>query len=185
MRDISDRLLVRCSYAQAAHYITSFVAEHQNGDEYARVTLSLPIRLFAERRTLVERSLIATLCPLTSANDSHPTYSLTWSPSAGVTLPSFAGALAVERVAREQSFGLMVSGHYESQSCEADSNSNAALERRVAHGSARELLRFIAAHVERACAHDEAARASYSSLKSFYAGAGHALRSSEPFATTK
>jgi hypothetical protein len=116
------------------------------------------------------------LYPLHSISDPHPTYSVTWSPKTGVSFPEFAGALAVEKGPRDHSFGLIVSGHYESPLGGVGTMFDATLGRRITHESARDLLRSIADYVENAWAHDEAARAGYSPLTHFARDWSYAAR---------
>jgi hypothetical protein len=161
MSDISERLVVHCPDHEASRHLAAFVADHQTGDGTLQIALRLPIGIFADRRTLLERRVVATLYPLRSISDAHPTYSVTWSAKGGGPLPSFAGALAVEKVARDDCFGLMLSGHYEPPFGAVGAVFDAALGRRIAHASARDLLRSIADYVEKVCAHNSAARAGY------------------------
>jgi len=161
MADISERLVVHCPDREASRHLSSFIADHQVGDGTVSVKLRLPIHLFAERRSLLERRIVATLYPLRSVSDPHPTYSVTWSPRAGGPFPEFAGALAVEKSPFDDCFGLLVSGHYELCFGAVSDWIDAALGRRIAHASARDLLRAIADYVENACAHSAAARAGY------------------------
>jgi hypothetical protein len=166
MSDINERLIVRCPYHEAPSYLAAFVAEHQVDDGTVRIALRLPVKMFADGGQLIEGSLVANLYPLRASSDPHPTYSVAWSPKTGVSFPEFAGALAIEKGPREYSFGLIVSGQYESPSG-VGTMFDATLSRRFTHGSARDLLQSIAGHVENACAHDEAARAGYSPLTHF------------------
>jgi hypothetical protein len=126
-----------------------------------RVVLRLPVSMFADRRSLIERRVIATLFPLRSIDDPHPTYSVTWASKGGGPFPEFAGALAVEKSPSDDCFGLVVSGHYEPPYGVLAAMFDATLGRRIAHASARDLLRSIADYVENACAHRVAARAGF------------------------
>jgi hypothetical protein len=159
MTDICERLVVHCPDREASRHLSSFIAEHQVGDGTVSVALRLPINVFAQRRSLLERRIVATLYPLRSVSDPHPTYSVTWSPRAGGPFPEFAGALAVEKSAFDDCFGLLVSGHYDLRLGAVGDWIDATLGRRIAHASARNLLRSIADYVEKACAHNAAARA--------------------------
>jgi hypothetical protein len=160
MSDISERLVVHCPDREASQHLAAFIAAHQTGDGTVRIALRLPVGIFADRRTLIERRIIATLYPLRSITDQHPTYSVTWSSKGGGPFPQFAGALAVEKSANDDCFGLIVSGHYDPPLGAAGAIFDMTLGRRIAHASARDLLRSIADYVENACAHNEAARAS-------------------------
>ena len=80
MTDISERTVVHCPDRQASRHLSSFIDDHQVGDGTVSVALRLPLNLFAERRSLPERRIVATLYPLRSVSDPHPTYSVTWSP---------------------------------------------------------------------------------------------------------
>jgi hypothetical protein len=161
MSDISERLVVHCPDNEASRHLATFIAEHRVRDGSVRIALRLPISMFADRRTLTERRAIATLYPLRSSSDPHPTYSVTWASKGGAPYPDFAGALAVEKSARDDCFGLVVSGHYEPPAGTVGGVFDAALGRRIAQASARDLLRSIADYVENACAHSAAARAGY------------------------
>jgi hypothetical protein len=162
MSDISERLVVHCPDREASRHLAAFVAEHNVGDGTLRIALRLPNSMFADRRALIERRVVATLYPLRSISDPHPTYSVTWSPQGGGPFPEFSGALAVEKSALDECFGLLISGHYDPPFGSVGSLFDAALGRRIAHTSARDLLRSIADYVENACAHSEAARAGHS-----------------------
>jgi hypothetical protein len=161
MSDISERLVVHCPDREASRHLAAFIADHRVGDGTVRIALRLPISLFADRRTSIQRRVVATLYPLRSIEDPNPTYSVTWSPEGGGPFPGFAGALAVEKTPPDDCFGLVLSGHYEPPFGAAGALFDAALGRRIAHTSARDLLRSIADYVEYACAHNEAARAGY------------------------
>jgi hypothetical protein len=161
MSDISERLVVHCPDHEASRHLAEFIAHHRDADGKVRIALRLPIGLFADRRSLLERRVIATLYPLRSISDPHPTYSVTWSPQGGGPLPDFAGALAVEKSPADECFVLVVSGHYDPPFGPVGAMFDVALGRRIAHASARDLLRSIADYVENACAHQVAARAGY------------------------
>ncbi len=162
MSDISERIVVHCPDHEASRHLAAFVADHQIGDGTVRIALRLPVGLFADKRTLIERRVVATLFPLRSISDPLPTYSVTWAPQGGGPFPEFSGALAVEKSTTDDCFGLIVSGHYEPPFGAAGEIFDAALGRRIAHASARDLVRSIADYVENACAHNVAARAGYS-----------------------
>jgi hypothetical protein len=158
MSDARKRI-VRCPYDEATQFLTAFIAQHRTGDGSARIALRLPAGIFAERRSLVERRLCATLYPLHSMNDRQQIYSVTWTLPAFGAWPEYSGALAVEKGAHDDCFGIFVSGDYEQLPCTGSGGGDAMLLRRIAQASARELLRTIAGYVENACAHSFAARA--------------------------
>jgi hypothetical protein len=162
MSDISERLVVHCPDQEASQHLAAFINEHQAGDGRVRVPLRLPTGVFRERRSLLERRVVATLYPLRTLSDPYPTYSVTWAPHSAAPIPEFAGALAVEKSPADECFGLLVSGHYELALGAVGAMLDAAMGRRIVHASARDLLRSIADYVERACAHAVAARAGYS-----------------------
>lgn len=161
MVDISERLIVHCPDLDASRHLAAFIGEHESADGSIRVPLRLPIGLFADRKSLIERRVMATLHPLQSIADPHPTYSVTWSSQAGAMFPEFAGALAVEKAPSDDCFGLLVSGHYEPPLGLGGTMFDATQGKRIAHASARDLLRTIADFVENACAHNAAARAGH------------------------
>jgi hypothetical protein len=161
MSDISERLVVHCPDREASRHLAAFIAGHRAADGTIRIALRLPNGLFADHRTLVERRIVATLYPLCTITDPHPTYSVSWSAKCGGPYPEFAGALAVEKSKAEDCFGLIVSGHYEPPFGVAGALFDAALGQRIAHASAHNLLRSIADYVEYAFAHSSAARAGH------------------------
>jgi hypothetical protein len=161
MSDICERLVVHCPDREASQHLAAFIAEHHADDGTVRIPLRLPLTLFSDRRSLLERRVIATLYPLRSISDPHPTYSVAWSPKGGGPFPDFSGALAVAKSAADDAFELIVSGHYEAPFGAAGALFDMTLGRRIAHTSARDLLRSIADYVENACAHSAAARAGY------------------------
>jgi hypothetical protein len=156
MSDINKRI-VHCPFNEAANYLAAFMAQHRTGDGSAHIALRLPIGCFAERRSLVERRLCATLYPL---RDTHQVCSVTWSLPGANEVPEFNGALVIEKHARDDRFGLLVCGNYELLPF-PDTTCDATLFRRITQASARKLLRTISEFVERACAHSFAARAGY------------------------
>ena len=162
MTDICERLVVHCPDHEASRYLAAFVADHRSEDGTVRITLRLPISASADRRPLTERPVVATLYPLESIGDLHPTYSVTWLPKGDGPSPEFAGALAVTTSPRADCFGLILSGHY--QQGAAGTSRVDKRGRRIARVSAREVLRTIADHVEKARAHNEAALAGHSAL---------------------
>ena len=66
MSDISERLVVHCPDREASRHLAAFVAEHNVGDGTLRIALRLPNSMFADRRALIERRVVATLYPLRS-----------------------------------------------------------------------------------------------------------------------
>ncbi len=168
MNKISERLVIYCPFHEASTYLAVFFAEHQVGDDdTARIALRPPIGMFADRRPLIRRGLVATLYPRRSISALSPAYSVTWSPKTGVSFPEFAGAITVEKSPRDHCFSLIVSGHSKWPLNLARTMFDATFDRRITRGLARGLLRSIAGHVENARAHDEAARAGYSPLTHF------------------
>jgi hypothetical protein len=160
MPDVRERRVVHCPDHEASHYLASFVAEHQVGDGSVRIALGLPISIVADRRIRIERRVIAKLYPLEWIGDPHPSYAVTWLPNGDGPAPKFAGALAVEQSPRDDCFGLILSGDYEPVSAMFDATHG----RRIAHAAARNLLRSIANHVEKARAQNAAAHAGHSLL---------------------
>lgn len=159
---MSDKTIriVHCPYDDTGRFLNAFTALHRTGNGSARIALRLPVSIFAERRSLVERRLWATLYPLHATSDRHHVYSVTWSLRSVGAFPEFNGALAVDRGESEDSSVASLMGNYESLS--RTGPDDALLFRRIAHACARELLRTIAEYVEHARAHDFAARAGYS-----------------------
>src|SRR5450755_4026068 len=168
--------LVHCPYHEAAEYLGSFIAQHRAPDGSARIVLRLPISTFAEPRTLAERRLSAALYPLHSSRDPQQVYSVTWSPTMRGAFPEFSAALAFEQPVRDDCFGMFVSGSFELFSVPMDAGLDAALFRRIANASARDLLRTIADYVENACAHDFAARAGFGKPTQY---SGFSIRSTD------
>jgi hypothetical protein len=164
MSDKTTRI-VRSPYDEAARFLNAYVAAHRAKDDSARIALRLPVGIFAERRSVVERRLWATLYPLQSTGDRHYVYSVTWSLHSLGAFPEFNGALAIEPGECDATSVVSVRGNYEL--LPYSGTADVTLFRRVAHASARELLRTIAERVENACAHDFAARAGYSKPMQF------------------
>jgi hypothetical protein len=149
MTDISERLVVHRPEHEAARRLAAFAAERRNVDGSLNIALRLPSKLPALWKLPFERRS-ATLYSLTSAGDPHPTYSVSWSSKDGGPLPEFAGALAVERVALGDCFGLILCGHYQPPFGRLGALFHRAFGRRITHRSARDLLRTIADCVEHA-----------------------------------
>jgi hypothetical protein len=125
------------------------------------MTVRLPISRQSDRRPMIERALHGIFRPLNAIGDRYPTYSVSWLPNGDGPSPEFVGALAVEPVAQDDSFGLILSGHgaplgATAQKCGAG--------RRISRTSPRAVLHAIAAYVENAYAHNEAALAGHSPL---------------------
>jgi len=152
MTNICERLVVHCPEREAAHRLAAFVAEHRDGDGFLSLPLRLPVTMFATWKVTFERRAVATVYSLSSAGDSHPTYSVTWSSGDGGPFPEFAGALAVERSLLLDRFSLVLSGHYQPPFGAVGAVFDAGLGKRIAQGSVTGLLRSIADHVEHASA---------------------------------
>jgi hypothetical protein len=150
MADIRERRVVHCPNPQASDYLAAFVADHQRGDDKARMPLT-------------ERSAVVTLCPLRSTGNLPPTYSVTWSPKGGGRSADFAGALAVVKSRGQDCFGLILSGHCILRTA-VGATRNATYRRRSARVSARNVLRVITNYIENARAHNEAALAGHKPL---------------------
>jgi hypothetical protein len=161
MTDICERLVVHCPTHEASDYLAAFVADHKQGDGSVRITLRLPMSRLADRRSITERPAIGTFFSLKAISDRYPTYSVTWLPKGDGPSPEFAGALAVETVARDDCFGLILSGRCAPLGA-AGAKCNAG--RRIAHVSPRAVLHAIANYVENAHAHNEAALAGHRPL---------------------
>jgi hypothetical protein len=164
---MSDRItrIVRAPYDDTARFLTAFLGHHRSSDGSACIALRLPNAIFAERRSAIERRLWASVYPLHAASDREHVYSVTWSLRFVGAFPEFNGALAIELGESDDACSLYVTGNYELLPYAG--KADVTLFRRVAHASARELLRTIAEHVENACAHDFAARAGYSKPMQF------------------
>lgn len=159
MSDISERLVVHCPDHAAGRHLAAFLAKHTVGDGAVKLALRLPVGAFGDRRARIERRIVARLSPLTAIGDAHPTYSVTWTPVAGGgLLPDFAGALAVETSTEVNCFGLVVTGHYDPPLGIVGALFDVALGRRIAHASARDLLRTIADFIENVSARNTAVR---------------------------
>jgi len=163
MTHICERLVVHCPDQDASRYLAAFVAEHQVGDGSVHIALRPAIVMSADRRSLIERRVVATLNSLQSINDPHPTYSVTWLPKGDGPSPEFAGALAVESSPQDDCFSLILSGDYEPFGG-VGAMFGASRGRRIAHVSGRDVLRSIANQVETARAHNDAAHAGRSPL---------------------
>jgi hypothetical protein len=59
MTDICERRVVNCPNHKASKYLAAFVADHQVGD--GTVHIALRRLIFADRRRLTERPVVATL----------------------------------------------------------------------------------------------------------------------------
>ena len=152
MADICERHTVRRSERDASHRLAAFIRQLRDRDGTAHIALRLPLRMFATRKSPIQRRVIARFYPIHSLGDEHSTYSVSWSAEGGGPFPEFAGALAVEKLPRDDCFGLILSGHYEPPMGKIGAMFDAILGNRIAHVSAQELLRSIAAHVENASA---------------------------------
>ena len=150
MADICERHVVRRSERHASHCLAAFIGQRRDRDGTVHIALRLPFRMFATRKSPIQRRVIATFYPIHSLGDEHSTYSVSWSAEGGGPFPKFAGALAVEKLPRDDCFGLILSGHYEPPMGKLGAMFDAILGNRIAHGSTQELLRSIAAHVENA-----------------------------------
>lgn len=158
MSDISERLVVHCPDREASHRLAAFIDEHKAGDGRVMIALRLPFTVFADRRAAIQRRIVATLHPLRSIGDPHPTYSVTWTSESNSRLPEFSGALAVVKSSLDDCVGLMVSGHYEPPFGRVGEMFDATFGRRIARAAARDLLETIAKYVEKAGAATGAAR---------------------------
>ena len=159
MTDICERRrVVHCPHHKAAQYLAAFVADHQVGDGTVHIALRRPI--FADRRRLTERPVVATLS-LQSTSELYPAYAVSWLPKVDGPSPEFVGTLTVEKCRRDDCFRLIPRGHYQPVSS-VGVRLDAKAGRRTARVSAREVLRAIAGYVTEACAHKKAALAGHS-----------------------
>jgi len=101
MTDICERRVVHCPNHKASRYLAAFVADHQVGDGTVHIALGQPI--FADRRRLTERPVVATLS-LQSTSERYPAYSVSWLPKGDGPSPEFAGTLTVEKCRRDELF---------------------------------------------------------------------------------
>src|SRR5450631_3701236 len=148
MTHICVRRVVRRPERDAPRCLAAFVAGHRVRDGKVRICLRLPSGIFATSRSSIARRVIATFYPLQSLGDEHATYSVSWSARDGRPFPEFAGALAVEKLPRDDHFGLILSGHYEPPLGTMGVLFDAIVGHRIAHGLAEHFLRSIAAHLE-------------------------------------
>jgi hypothetical protein len=155
MTDIRERRIVQCPNHKASQYLAAFVADHQAGD--GTVHIALRRRIFADRRALNQRTVVATLS-LQSTSERYPAYSVSWLPKGDGPSPEFAGTLTVERRRRDDCFGLILSGQYKP----FGSATGVLRGNRIARVPARDVLRAIADYVMDSCAHSEAALAGHS-----------------------
>jgi hypothetical protein len=150
MTDICERRGVRWLERDSADYLAAFIDEHRGGDGTVRIALRLPLKIFAAWTFLVEQHGMASCYSLGSSSDQHATYSVTWSADGRDGLPEFEGALAIEPLIGAGRFGLVLSGHYQPPLGRLGSLFDAVLGRRIAKGSAQDLLHSIVAHMESA-----------------------------------
>jgi hypothetical protein len=120
--------------------LAAFVVDHQVGDGTVHIALRRPI--FADRRRLTERPVVATLS-LQSTSEVYPAYSVSWLPNGDGPSPEFAGSLRVEKCRRDDCFGLILSGK-----CKPlGAATGVPRGSRIAHIPARGVLRAIANYV--------------------------------------
>jgi hypothetical protein len=121
------------------------------------VHIALRRPIFADRRRLTERPVVATLS-LQSTGELYPFYAVSWLPKGDGPSPEFAGTLTVEKSRRDDSFSLILSGKYKRLGA---SSGGTRGNRRIARVPARDVLRAIADYVLDRCAHDQAALAGH------------------------
>jgi hypothetical protein len=160
MTDICERFVVHCPALDAPDYLAAFVADHKRRHGSAQTTLRIPIDALLHRRPMTELSAGASHWPK-AIGEPYPAYSVTWLPDGNGTSAEFIGALAVEKVAQDDWFGLILRGH-----CAAIGPAGAECNTgcRLAKASPRTVLHAIANYVENARAHNEAALAGHSPL---------------------
>ena len=73
MTHICERLVVHCPDQDASRYLAAFVAEHQVGDGSVHIALRPAIVMSADRRSLIERRVVATLNSLQSKTTNGTT----------------------------------------------------------------------------------------------------------------
>ncbi len=157
MSDISERLLVHCPDCEASRHLAAFIDAHTVHGGRVRIALHLPLRLFTRRLGMIERQVIATLYPIRSIDDPHPTYSVTWAAAGGGPFPEFSGALAVEKSVLDDAFGLIVTGHYDPPLGFVGTAFDRVFGHRIARAVAGDLLATIAHFAEGAATRSAAA----------------------------
>jgi len=154
MSDIRERVFVACPLAHARRYLARVLPVDSPVPQ--RLELRLPVPVPGAAGAGLEHEVIATWSPAQDPTHESEPWHLSWAPRNRRLYPSFDGTLAIMAGEDYESCRLVLEGSYVPPLGVAGEVFDAAVGRRIAEATGRELLRTIASRMEEAYRADAA-----------------------------
>ncbi|HXP92564.1 MAG TPA: hypothetical protein VN905_03780 [Candidatus Binatia bacterium] len=149
MSKLVEKIYAECAPNQAPAYVERFFSTNADGKGRVLLTLYAPMGL-AGLRTDLEKRVEFSLHEIETGSDMIPTIHLQWEPEGGGPFPTFKGTLTVEAGDDYSDCALALRGEYEPPFGAAGKTFDAAMGRKIAGATARELLERIRDFIEHA-----------------------------------
>ena len=172
MTSIQERVYVSCPFGKAPSYLNYYLDElaKSSGTDGAVLRLSVPLAEFGIPSNLsVFRDVVAAFEPPDEKVYGLARTPVRWKPEGGGPFPDFSGVITVEQDERYGSCALVLEGSYKPPLGTVGEVFDAAMGRRIAKRTARELLRMLRKRLE----------ADWSSAQ--YRGADGSAQTQKPF----
>ena len=151
MTSIQERVYVSCPFGKAPSYLNYYLDElaKSSGAAGAVLRLSVPLAEFGIPSNLsVSRDVVAQFEPPDEKVYGLARTPVRWKPEGGGPFPDFSGVITVEQDERYGSCALVLEGSYEPPLGAVGEVFDAAMGRRIAKRTARELLRMLHKRLE-------------------------------------
>ncbi|TAM75439.1 hypothetical protein EPN44_08245 [bacterium] len=153
MSEIRERVFVACPLGRAHHYLAQVLPTDTSASRPLVLRVSLPgVRGDAK----LEQEVTVNCSPLTDPRHESEVWHLSWAPRQPAIYPYFDGRISIKGGEDYSSCRLVLEGSYEPPLGLPGRAFDAALGRRIAGITARELLRSIAERMEASFRADEA-----------------------------
>ncbi|TAM87234.1 hypothetical protein EPN42_11810 [bacterium] len=153
MSEIRERVFVACPLAHAHRYLAQVLPTDTSAEQSLVLRVPIPEgRGSAE----LEQEVTVQCAPLTDPSHESEVWRISWTPRQPAIYPFFDGRISIKAGEDYSSCRLVLEGNYEPPLGLPGRAFDAALGRRIAGITARELLRSIAKRMEESCRADEA-----------------------------
>ncbi len=147
MSKLVEKIYAECALNQAPTYLERFFSTNADAKGRVLLTLYAPV---PGLRTDLEKRVVVTLGEIQTGSDMIPTIHLQWEPEGGGPFPTFKGTLTVEAGDDYSDCAIALRGEYEPPFGAAGKTFDAAMGRKIAGATARELLERIRDFIEHA-----------------------------------
>ncbi len=151
MTSIKERVYVSCPFGKAPSFLNYYLdrlARTSDADG-AVLRLAVPLTEFGiPSDVAVHRDVVARFEPPSEKEFGRASTPVRWTPEGGGPFPDFVGAITVEEDERYGSCALVLEGAYEPPLGIVGKAFDAAMGRRIAQRTARELLRVLRRKIE-------------------------------------